>query len=94
MTLLALFIQTRTPQTIVDMVFGGTLPTKIVLLVLCLGSIYAWWLIFHKWRQFREVREQGDRFLEYMEQAQRLEDAYKSILSLPESPYGRVLDKE
>ena len=25
-----------------------------------------------------------------MERAQRLEDAYKAILSLPESPYGRV----
>lgn len=90
MTLPALLLQARPPQSILDMVLGGTLPTKIVLLVLCSGSVYAWWLIFHKWKQFREVREQGDRFLEQMEQAQRLEDAYKSILALPESPYGRV----
>mgnify|MGYP001161339933 FL=1 len=90
MTLSALLLQARPPQSILDMVLGGTLPTKIVLLVLCSGSIYAWWLIFHKWKQFREVREQGDQFLEHMEQAQRLEDAYKAILALPESPYGRV----
>ena len=32
----------------------------------------------------------GDHFLEHMERAQRLEDAYKAILTLPESPYGRV----
>ena len=53
-------------------------------------SVWSWWLIFHKHRQFREVRVQGDAFLEQMERAQRLEDAYKAILSLPESPYGRV----
>jgi biopolymer transport protein TolQ len=76
--------------TILDMVIGGTLPTRIVLLILGAASISTWWLIFHKWRQFREVRQQGDVFLEHMERAQRLEDAYKAILSLPGSPYGRV----
>lgn len=86
----ALLLQTRAPLTAFDMVFGGTLPTKIVLLILMLFSFASWWLIFHKYRQFREVRLQGDRFLEQMERAQRLEDAYKAILALPESPYSRV----
>ena len=72
------------------MVVGGTLPTQLVLLVLGVFSLSSWWVIFRKSQQFREVRRQGDRFLEHMEQAQRLEDAYKSMLSLPESPYGRV----
>jgi biopolymer transport protein TolQ len=72
------------------MVAGGTLATQTILVLLALLSFTSWWLIFRKWQQFREVRRQGDRFLEYMEQAQRLEDAYKSILALPESPYGRV----
>ena len=85
-----LLFQARPPLTILDMVIGGTLPTRIVLLVLASASVFTWWLIFHKWRQFREVRQQGDGFLEHMERAQRLEDAYKAILSLPESPYGRV----
>lgn len=82
--------QARTPQTAFDMIVGATLPTAVVLLVLGSMSLMSWWLIFHKWRQFREVRLQGDRFLEQMERAQRLEDAYKAILALPESPYGRV----
>ncbi len=90
MTPTALLLQTRAPLTAFDMVFGGTLPTKIVLLILMLFSFASWWLIFHKYRQFREVRLQGDRFLEQMERAQRLEDAYKAILALPESPYSRV----
>lgn len=87
-TLLAL--QSRTPETVWDMVTGGTLPTKLVLLVLAFFSLLSWWLIFWKWRRFREVRAQGDRFLEVMERQETLEEAYKATLSLPESPYRRV----
>lgn len=91
MTLASLAVlQANAPQTAVDMILGGTFPTKVVLLVLAGFSLASWWLIFHKWRQFRDVRFEGDRFLEHMERAQRLEDAYKSILALPDSPYGRV----
>ncbi len=87
---LYLLLQAQPPQSIFDMVAGATLPTMIVLTVLTVLSVWSWWLIFHKSRQFREVRRQGDRFLDHMERAQRLEDAYKAILSLPDSPYGRV----
>jgi len=78
------------PQSITQMVVQGTLLTKIVLTVLSFFSLVSWWLIFRKSRQFGDVRRQGDKFLQHMEKAQRLEDAYKSILALPESPYGRV----
>ena len=88
MSLSTLPLQIRPPQTALDMVVGGTLATKTILVILALLSFASWWLIFRKWQQFQEVRREGDRFLEYMEQAQRLEDAYKSILALPESPYG------
>jgi len=90
MSLSTLLLQVRPPQTALDMVVGGTLATQTILVLLALLSFTSWWLIFRKWQQFREVRHEGDRFLEYMEQAQRLEDAYKSILTLPDSPYGRV----
>jgi len=86
----AFLLQARSPETAIDMIVGGTLSTQIILAVLAVFSLASWWLIFHKWRQFRDVRRQGDRFLEQMERAQRLEDAYKAILALPESPYGRV----
>jgi biopolymer transport protein TolQ len=72
------------------MVIGGTLPTKFVLLVLLAFSLLSWWLIFWKWRQFRMIQFQGDRFLDEMEKSQTLEEAYKAVLSLPESPYRRV----
>lgn len=90
MNLASMLLQLRPPTTAMDMVVGATIPTKIVLAILALASFASWWLIFKKSRQFREVRRQGDQFLDYMERAQRLEDAYKAILSLPDSPYGRV----
>ena len=84
------FLQIRTPTTAWDMVVGGTFPTKVVLAVLLAFSLVSWWLIFWKWKQFRKVHLQGERFLETMDQSQTLEDAYKAILGLPESPYRRV----
>jgi biopolymer transport protein TolQ len=87
---LAILAQARAPQSALDMLLGATLPTLIVLAALAFGSVLSWWLIFWKVRQFREVRRLGDQFLDAMERAQRLEDAYRTILTLPESPYGRV----
>ncbi len=85
-----LLAQPSAPHTIVGLLAEATLPTKVILALLAVFSLASWWLILHKWRQFRWVRRQGDRFLEKMERAQGLEDAYKAILALPESPYGRV----
>jgi biopolymer transport protein TolQ len=87
---ISVILQARSPQSALDLLLGATLPTLIVLGALAGASVWCWWLIFHKWRQFRAVRALGDAFLEQMERAQRLEDAYKAILALPDSPYGRV----
>jgi biopolymer transport protein TolQ len=80
----------QVPETALDLVIGGTLPTLVILAILGIFSLASWIIIFWKWRQFRLIRREGDRFLDAMERAQRLEDAYKAILTLPESPYGRV----
>jgi len=90
MTVLAVVLQAPPGTSIVDLLRQATVPTYIVLGTLLLFSILSWWLIFWKAKQFREVRKQGDRFLVQIERAQRLEDAYKAILALPDSPYGRV----
>ncbi len=86
-----LLLQVAAPPTnMFEMVVRSSPATLVVLGVLAVFSLVSWWMIFLKWRQFRRVRMQGDRFLEQMERAQRLEDAYKAILALPDSPYGRV----
>lgn len=82
--------QAAPPTTAWDMVLGGTLPTRLVLSILALSSAASWILIFWKAKQFRLVRKQGNRFLQKIERATGLEDAYKSIIALPESPYARV----
>jgi len=87
---LLLQVGREVPETALDLVIGGTLPTLVILVVLGAFSVASWVIIFWKWRQFRLIRREGDRFLDAMERAQRLEDAYKAILALPESPYGRV----
>ena len=79
-----------TPETPWDMIVHGTFPTKAILIVLALFSVVSWVIILWKYRQFGSVMKEGDRFLERMERAQGLDDAYKSILDLPDSPYGRV----
>ena len=83
-------LQAQSYDTAWDMAVGGTLPIKLVLAVLVVFSVLSWWLIYWKWRQFRRVHRQGGEFLETMEKAKALEDAYKAILNLPESPYRRV----
>ena len=90
MDFLAILVQASAPQSGWDMIFGGTLPTKLVLLILSIASIASWVLIFWKQKQFREVREAEGLFLEKIEQSVDLSDAYESIMLLPDSPYGRV----
>jgi len=90
MDALAILVQVNTPQSGWDMIFGGTLPTRVVLLILALASIASWVLIFWKQRQFREIRKAEDLFLEKIERSVDLNDAYESIMLLPDSPYGRV----
>lgn len=72
------------------MITQATLPTKIVLTVLFLFSLLAWFLILWKWLEFRRLRRQGADFLAEMEGAQRLDEAYQGVSALPDSPYRRV----
>jgi biopolymer transport protein TolQ len=83
-------LQVGAPRSALDLILGGTIPTQVILLVLAGFSGLSWVIIFWKWRQFRVIQAQGDAFLDAMERSQRLEDAYRMLVSLPESPYSRV----
>jgi biopolymer transport protein TolQ len=69
---------------------GGSTSTRIVLILLALFSIVSWVLIVWKWWQFRRLRRDGFRFVQAIERSQRLEDAYKTAMRLPETPYTRI----
>jgi biopolymer transport protein TolQ len=83
-------IQSGVPQGALDMILSGGLSSKIILGILAICSVGCWVIIFWKAAQFRRVRREGTRFVSSLERSQRLEDAYKSVLRLPESPYTRV----
>ncbi|MBI4408325.1 MAG: MotA/TolQ/ExbB proton channel family protein [Gemmatimonadetes bacterium] len=89
MTLEAL-LQFEPARNALDLVLHGNRSSQITLAVLASFSLVSWVIIFWKWGQFRRVRRQGRAFLRGLEKAQRLEDAYKSVLRLPESPYTRI----
>lgn len=72
------------------LILGGSPTTLAVVGVVAVFSVASWVIILWKARQFRRLRRDGARFLGAIERTQRLEDAYKSIMRLPETPYTRV----
>ncbi|MFL5386179.1 MAG: MotA/TolQ/ExbB proton channel family protein [Longimicrobiaceae bacterium] len=75
------------------MVAGGTASTKVILVVLAVFSFASWAIIVLKMRQFRRLRRESDLFVDRLEKADRLEDAFHQILALPESPFTRVFKR-
>lgn len=78
------------PTGPLDMITGGTIWTQSILLVLMLFSLISWVIIFWKLGQFRRLKQEGLHFLDSTERAQRLEDLYRTVVRLPESPYTRL----
>ena len=72
------------------LLMGGSLETRIVVGILILASLASWVIIVWKWFQFRTLRRDGFRFVQAIERSQRLEDAYKTAMRLPETPYTRI----
>jgi biopolymer transport protein TolQ len=80
----------QAPHGTLDMIIGGSLTMQAILAVTAIFSLSSWIVIFWKLGQFRRVRRQGVRFHQAMLGAHRLEDVYKSVLRLPESPYTAI----
>jgi len=74
------------------LLLGNLSPESIVVLfILAIASVASWVIIGWKWKQFRLLRREGYRFAQALERSQRLEDAYKTAMRLPETPYTRLL---
>jgi len=76
--------------TAVDLILRGTPTTWVVLGVTAVASLASWVIIFWKIAQFRRIKRDSVRFGEAMQHAQRLEDAHRVIVRLPESAHNRV----
>ncbi|HKH83821.1 MAG TPA: MotA/TolQ/ExbB proton channel family protein [Gemmatimonadales bacterium] len=79
-----------TPQSSLDLVLAAGPETKIVLAILTVFSLVSWFIIILKWWQFRKLNRAADRFFREMERTTRLQEAYKSVMKLPPSPYNRL----
>lgn len=88
--MIALLQVGRAPVGVTDMILRGNVSTQVILAVTALFSLISWIIIIWKLAQLRRVRRQGQRFLAAVERTQRLEDVYKSLVRLPESPYTAV----
>lgn len=82
-------IQVTVPRGL-GLLLGGTLSSQIVVAILTVASLISWVIILWKLAQLRRLRRDGARFVAALERTQRLEDAYKSIMRLPETPYTRM----
>jgi biopolymer transport protein TolQ len=81
------------PLTAWSMIVNGDLSTKIIMGILAVFSLMSWALILWKWSQFRRLWDQAGGFMDHLEKSKRLEEAYRNVLSLPESPFTRVFRK-
>ncbi|MFQ5529524.1 MAG: MotA/TolQ/ExbB proton channel family protein [Gemmatimonadota bacterium] len=73
-----------------DLILGATPITKIILIVLAAFSLLSWVLIFWKWKDFRQVAEDGNEFVAGVEEVDGLAGIYQALTELRTSPYTRV----
>lgn len=69
---------------------GGSVTGMIVIAILTVFSLVSWVMILWKWKQFRTLRKDGFRFVQAIERSQRLDDAYRTAMRLPETAYTRL----
>jgi biopolymer transport protein TolQ len=62
----------------------------VILGITLFFSLVSWFLIGLKGWQFRRLRRQGSRFFSAVEGSSRLQDAYRVVGKLPNSPFNRL----
>jgi biopolymer transport protein TolQ len=92
MTMFAMVLaaQAPLPGNAWDMVATATITTRVILVVLLGFSLASWILIIWKWIQFRRIHILEEEFLSQVAKAQHLDEAYKAVITLPDSPFLRV----
>ncbi len=88
--LVVLQAPTAVPTTVWEMVLVSRLETQIVLVITAVFSLFSWFVIGLKWWQFRRIRSQAHRFFQALEGAPKLQDAYRVVMKLPNSPLNRL----
>jgi biopolymer transport protein TolQ len=97
-----LFFQAATPSTpppvgngsaIMEMLHNSGPMAWAVLVVLLLGSLFSWAIVFSKWGSFRRARTQSRRFLRAFRKASRLQEIAAVSEQFKPSPLVNVFDE-
>jgi biopolymer transport protein TolQ len=75
------------------MIAEGTPSTKIIMALLALMSIGSWAIIVWKTVQFRRMHREADQFLDRVQAAEHLDEAYTWVRGLGDSPFTRVFKR-
>ena len=78
------------PTTPLELLLISSVETKVVLAILLVFSLIAWFIIVLKWWQFRRLHRQGGKFFAELERTHRLQDGYHAAMKQPPSPYNRL----
>jgi biopolymer transport protein TolQ len=73
-----------------QLVLESSTETKVVLAITLAFSLASWFLILVKGLQFRRLSGQAARFMQELTRSARLQEAYRSVVKLPPSPYNRL----
>lgn len=76
-----------------QMIVHGTPSTKIVMAVLAILSLVSWTLIVRKSLQFRRLHSEADQFLDRIESAASLDEAYSWVRGMGDSPFTRLFKR-
>ena len=61
-----------------------------ILMTLVFMSFVSWMIIFHKWRQFKVVEKDNDRFIQTFRRSRRISDAIGQAKSHASSPLSNI----
>jgi biopolymer transport protein TolQ len=78
------------PTTPLELLLISSVETKVVLAILLVFSLIAWFIIVLKWWQFRRLHRQGGKFFAELERTTRLQEGYHAAMKQPPSPYNRL----
>jgi biopolymer transport protein TolQ len=76
-----------------QMIAEGTPSTKIIMALLAVMSIGSWAIIVWKLLQFRRLHREADVFLDRVQAAERLDEAYTWVRGLADTPFTRLFKR-
>ena len=86
-------VTTAVPTSPAEMVATATPVTQGVLVLLLVLSLMSWAIMFAKWREYRRVRNDGERFMDRFVEAHSVEEVRQLAETSSPSPYTRVFSR-